>query len=79
LNTRTNVHAGRRAAPAARLAQEFRVQALVLQVRDLARDLVRLRGAVRDYLTALPSDEHQALARLRHELARERRPDEVAA
>lgn len=78
MNTRANVHAGRRAAPAARLAQEFRVQALVLKVRELSRDLVRLRGAVRDYLTALPSDEHQALARLRHELAREHQP-EVAA
>lgn len=51
------------------LEAEFRAQALELQARNLARELIRLRGAVLDYLQALPSDEGRALTRLRHEMA----------
>lgn len=48
---------------------EFRAQALELQARNLAQKLIRLQGAVLDYLQALPSDQGRALIRLRHEMA----------
>lgn len=61
------------------LAVEFRAQALADQVKDLTRDLVRLRAAARDVLEALPSDQGAALVRLRHELARHPSHREAAA
>lgn len=60
------------------MAAEFRAQALADQVKDLSRDLVRLRAAVRDVLEATPSDQGAALVRLRHELVRRHMTGEAA-
>ena len=51
------------------LAAEFRVLQLQDQVRDVSRELSRLRAAAMDVLHALPEDRGPALSRLRLEMA----------
>lgn len=48
-------------------AQEFALMRLVDEVKDLTRDLIRLRGAVREHLERPTTATH---AGLRHELQR---------
>lgn len=60
---------GPRYIAAQTIAAEFRVQALEMEVRRLATDLVRLRASIREHITALSSDQSKTLARLRYLLA----------
>lgn len=68
----SSVHSGfrgRSTPQAQRLAAEFRAQELEDRVRDLSRELARLRGAAMDVLHALPEDQGPALHRLKYEMA----------
>ncbi len=53
------------------IATELRLEEMRGEVRHLSRRLIRLRAAAREYLTALPSDQGVARARLRHELGQD--------
>lgn len=65
----STVKSGGRPRAGALLAAEFRVMQLQDQVRDLSRELARLRGCAMDVLHALPEDRGPALCKLRAEMA----------
>ena len=63
------VKSGGRSRPDSLLSAEFRVLQLQDQVRDVSRELARLRAGAMDVLHALPEDRGPALSRLRLEMA----------
>lgn len=66
--SRGNVKSGFRANKRPEsISAELRVLILTDQVRDLSRELTRLRAAVSNVLTAEPEDQPVALHRLRLE------------
>lgn len=65
----STVKSGGRPRAGSLLSAEFRVLQLQDQVRDLSRELARLRAASMDVLHALPEDRGPALQRLRLEMA----------
>lgn len=67
--SRGPVKSGARPRQGSLIAAEFRALELGDQVRDLSRELARLRGAALDVLRALPEDKGEALRRLRLEMA----------
>ena len=58
-----------RPRPGSLLEAEFRVMQMQDQVRDVSRELARLRAAAMDVLHALPEERGPALSRLRLEMA----------
>jgi hypothetical protein len=53
------------------MAAEFRLQDARDEVKDLRRELIRLRADVRGFLEALPDDRAKALVRLREGMGRQ--------